>query len=112
MSKVPKKRVRITDGAYYTKEQSTPFQAPKWTISGYDGSLKSSVKGACSERSSSLLPSPRSGSSYRESQRIVDSSQSTQRSIARSRGASSVESTPSRVHSEEVVENEQQSEEN
>jgi len=40
LSKVPKKRDRIHDTVTYDKEQSSPFQAPKWTLSGYNGSLK------------------------------------------------------------------------
>jgi hypothetical protein len=52
-SKIPKKRSRIYDPAnFYEKEQSSPFQAPKWTVRGYKGSLKAAVEDACSKRSS------------------------------------------------------------
>ena len=51
-SKVPKKRDRIHDTVTYDKEQSSPFQAPKWTLSGYNGSLKVAVESACTKRSS------------------------------------------------------------
>ena len=57
-SKVPKKRTRIYDNdSFYDKEQSKPFQAPKWTVSGYNGSLKTAVQKACAERSSEALTS-------------------------------------------------------
>lgn len=51
-SKVPKKRDRIRDTVPYDKEQLSPFQAPKWTLSGYNGSLKVAVESACTKRSS------------------------------------------------------------
>ena len=56
-SKVPKKQLRIQDNVnYYDKEPSNPFQAPKWTISGYSGTLKEAVQAACMKRSSTNLP--------------------------------------------------------
>jgi len=56
-SKVPKKRLRIHDNVnYYDKEPSNPFQAPRWTISGYSGTLKAAVQEACMEHSSITLP--------------------------------------------------------
>jgi hypothetical protein len=37
-------------------EDEAPFQAPKWTISGYNGTLKAEVQKACMQRSSNTLP--------------------------------------------------------
>jgi hypothetical protein len=55
-SKIPKKRTRIYDNVNtHDKESTAPFQAPKWTIDGYKGSLKIAVRKACSERSSNTL---------------------------------------------------------
>lgn len=34
---------------YYSKELEAPFQAPRWTLSGYQGSLKAAVQNACGE---------------------------------------------------------------
>src|SRR5579859_90336 len=51
--KIPKKWSHIYDPAnFYEKEQSSPFQAPKWMVRGYKGSLKVAVEDACSKRSS------------------------------------------------------------
>jgi hypothetical protein len=52
-SKVPKKRPRVYDPNYiYDKEPSAPLRAPKWTVRGYNGSLKAVVENACKQRSS------------------------------------------------------------
>src|SRR5579859_2123249 len=52
-SKIPKKWSRIYNPAnFYEKEQSSPFQAPKWTVRRYKDSLKVTVEDACSKRSS------------------------------------------------------------
>src|SRR5579864_7582131 len=52
-SKISKKWSYIYDLAnFYEKEQSLPFQALKWTVRGYKGSLKAAVEDACSKRSS------------------------------------------------------------
>ena len=51
-SKVPKKRKRIQANAYYEnkKEEKAPFKAPKWTVRGYQGTLKKLIEDACKER--------------------------------------------------------------
>ena len=57
--KVTKKRNRIRDKDFYDKEQVAPFQAPRWILFGYQGTLNNAVQQACSERSttqSSSLP--------------------------------------------------------
>ena len=52
-SKVQKKRPRVYGPTYiYDKEPSAPLRAPKWTVRGYNGSLKSVVESACKKRSS------------------------------------------------------------
>lgn len=40
---------------YYSKELEAPFQAPRWTLSGYQGSLKAAVQNACGEIPSATI---------------------------------------------------------
>lgn len=55
-AKVPKKRTRINlVDNFYEKEREAPFQAPKWTLRGYKGSLMDAIKDACSK-----IPRPHS----------------------------------------------------
>jgi hypothetical protein len=54
-AKVPKKRTRISSDEFYDKERAAPFQAPKWTVSGYKGSLKNAILDAVKERYTPLL---------------------------------------------------------
>ena len=46
-AKVKKKRGRIPSTEFYQNERTAPIKAPKWTLSGYDGSLVGAINDAC-----------------------------------------------------------------
>ena len=52
-SKVAKKRVRVYNNDHFALDEKVPSNAPRWSLAGYNGSMKTAVEEACRRRTNS-----------------------------------------------------------